>query len=322
LKPSAPDADFPPELQDIQSTKFQQGIANAITWVVKNPGDKVLSLPVSLMRLRLPNLKRVRFDSADVRLSRPNEHFQLNGYWSPASTHSKTCVMLIHGYYGGPRNMVSLAEKLNNKGYNVFMPELRAHGKRENHRESTIGVLEGGDILGAIRYLEQNYKKQTKNLHLLGHSMGAVSIMTLPACVSPADYQYLLTRVQKIILDSPYASRSSALNARAEKVYNNDWVQRHPRLRAYTQGICKAFIENMHQQAVREGFPDGISDVHPADIMSQYPDWLNKVVLLLHGQKDQSTPYSDGEKIHEKLVQMEARHQFISLPEADHVGKD
>jgi pimeloyl-ACP methyl ester carboxylesterase len=324
LKPksSASEDALPAELKNIKPTRLQRAIAGQIARLIKNPRPK--SLPAQLMRERLPHLKTVQFESIDVKSSNPKEHFKLNGYWSPAQNkNSNTCIVLVHGFSGSPRDFFTLAHRLNTNGYNVFMPELRAHGKRGKHRESTIGVLEGRDIVGALKHLDTDpaYQGKVDNIHMIGHSMGAASLMTLPGVIPQEDLAYVRKRVRTVILDSPYENRAATIQLRAKKVYNHPLV-RALRIQKFVQGICKAFIETMNEQAATEKFPGNDPNVRPAEIMNRYPAWRNKIKLHIHGDQDHETPLEDGRKIDRTFKEAGAEHPFVLLPDTDHVGRE
>ena len=83
-------------------------------------------------------------------------------------------VVLIHGYKSNNDNMMSYAEKYYKEGYNVLLPNNRAHGNSEGEY---IGMccLDKEDISCCIYLIVKNDPKSKRILH--GVSMGGATTM-------------------------------------------------------------------------------------------------------------------------------------------------
>jgi carboxylesterase len=90
-------------------------------------------------------------------------------------------VLLIHGYNGIPNDMYYLGERLNEEGYNVFIPRLPGHG---TNKEDFIN----SNWKDWIRYSYESYlnlKSQYDNVYIGGLSMGGVITAILASKFQP-----------------------------------------------------------------------------------------------------------------------------------------
>lgn len=91
---------------------------------------------------------------------------------SPSSTQPPT-IILLHGFLGNRKNNRSAGRELSKilKG-NVFIPDLRNHGKAFHSPRMNYKVL-SNDISDFIKLLKVNKKvSENSDIYLLGHSMG------------------------------------------------------------------------------------------------------------------------------------------------------
>lgn len=110
---------------------------------------------------------------------------------------SKKWVICMHGYRSfGQRDMAFVASKFSTQGYNIFVPDLRAHGK------STGDIIGMGwlDRLDLIKWIQEIIKMEPlAEIILFGGSMGAATVMMTSG-------EKLPNNVKGIISDCGYAN--------------------------------------------------------------------------------------------------------------------
>lgn len=121
---------------------------------------------------------------------------KLQGYVFEAKEATNKWVVVVHGYGGKKENMLDTACFFALEGYNVFMPDLRGHGKSEG-KYFGMGWLDRKDILGWIDYLVA--RDQEAEIILYGVSMGGATVMMVSGEDLPAN-------VKGIVEDCGYAT--------------------------------------------------------------------------------------------------------------------
>ena len=115
-------------------------------------------------------------------------------HFSPSD---KKWVICVHDYRSnGKTDMSYIGEKYAEKGFNVLIPDLRAHGKSEGEIIG-MGWLDRLDLIIWIRYILDEQPEASIILH--GSSMGATAIMM-------ASGEKLPEAVRGFILDSGFVS--------------------------------------------------------------------------------------------------------------------
>lgn len=95
---------------------------------------------------------------------------QLKGWFIPGT--KQGVIILLHGLGETGLSMSYQARMLNKNGYNVLMPDMRAHG--ESDGDTITGVLEVNDVLGALDYLTTRPDVDEEQVGILGVSFGAL----------------------------------------------------------------------------------------------------------------------------------------------------
>ena len=118
----------------------------------------------------------------------------LKGWWIRAE--SDRAVLLLHGK-AGCRNgfhsgVFDLGHWYHRRGYNVMMPDMRAHGE-SGGKYIYFGIREHADMLGWIQAIDPSYRFRWV-LH--GFSMGAVTALMM-ADRAPG-------RFRKVVADAPW----------------------------------------------------------------------------------------------------------------------
>ena len=273
----------------------------------------------------LPDLKEVNFKSGDG--------VQLKGYWLPAAKQTENrsrTVALGHGFYNNASTMIPMAQALSAKGYNVFMFDFRGHGKSSG-RPVSIGFYESKDWLGVTRYLKENQPQAAKDITLLGHSMGASSLLLMPKCLEKKDVDYMVQNVNRLILDSPYGQLNLHENPFVTQTHSIPWLNPQNSvlkgllkpIRSLMQVVGADFADAMNVYATKQlKMPTNFDGVFPAEVFKESP-LVSKPVFLTHGTVDKRTPFSQAENIKQVIAANEAsRVTFKPLERIDHIGND
>lgn len=290
-----------------------------LTWI---PNRFLHLFPYRLWQKVLPDLKNVDFLAAD--------QTQLKGYWLPAKRKdeaSQKTVVLAHGFFSNAGSMVSLAQKLRQQGHNVFMFDFRGHGRSAG--KTSIGFHEGKDLYGAVRFLKENYPEHAKDLTVLGHSMGASSILLAPKSLLQSQADYLALHINRMILDAPYAKLNLGKNPFITRTYQAPFLNPQNaflnRLVSPVRNLIQSFGDqfaahlNTYSKDVLK-LPQSFDELRPAEAFKGSA-LAQKPVLLLHGTKDGRTSFSQAEEIYRVVSQNQAdRFHFKPLEGADHIN--
>lgn len=119
-------------------------------------------------------------------------------------------IILVHGYCGDSKQMISYANKLYENNVNVLMIDLRGHGKSEGNYVS-FGIVDRHDIITWTNYLNSKYENCVIGLY--GISMGASAVMMSLGEALPKNVKY-------VIEDSGFASAHDILKYQFRKFYH------------------------------------------------------------------------------------------------------
>ena len=145
-------------------------------------------------QMKLENNKWLEENASDVYIE--SKKLRLHSYEVKAKKESKVWVIAVHGYTDSAYFMVGAAKQFLNYGYNVLMPDLRAHGKSEG-RYIGMGWPDRLDLMQWIDYLIATYGNI--KIILYGISMGAATVMMTSG-------ESLPSNVRAIIEDCGYTS--------------------------------------------------------------------------------------------------------------------
>jgi dipeptidyl aminopeptidase/acylaminoacyl peptidase len=98
----------------------------------------------------------------------------INAWWIEG-TRLET-VIVVHGFSSQPAAMLPNIDLLRRTGVNILAPTLRS-SPGPNARATSFGIRETGDVIGAVRYVEQRRAPRAAPLALLGTSMGAATVI-------------------------------------------------------------------------------------------------------------------------------------------------
>lgn len=143
---------------------------------------------------RIDNEKWLEENAKEVYIE--NKKVNLHSYEAKNQKESKIWVIAVHGYTDSASFMVDSAKRFLNYGYNVLMPDLRAHGKSDG-KYIGMGWPDRLDLMLWIDYLIATYGNI--KIILYGISMGAATVMM-------ASGEKLPSNVRMIIEDCGYTS--------------------------------------------------------------------------------------------------------------------
>jgi uncharacterized protein len=126
----------------------------------------------------------------------------IEAWYSRADSISIGTVILFHGLMGNKSLLIDQAREFRKRGYNVLMPDTRAHGNSSGSNTS-YGYYETEEVKLAYDYIKERGEKR---IYCWGISMGAVEVMK-----AVAEYDL---EVKGIMLEMPFGSLQSHVKAR------------------------------------------------------------------------------------------------------------
>ena len=209
-------------------------------------------------QMKIENNKWLEENASDVYIE--SKKLRLHSYEVKAEKESKVWVIAVHGYTDSAYFMVGAAKKFLHYGYNVLMPDLRAHGKSEG-KYIGMGWLDRLDLMQWIDYLIATYGNI--KIILYGISMGAATVMM-------ASGERLPSNVRAIIEDCGYTSVWDIFESELDKRFS---LPTFPVLNI-SNGVAK----------LKAGY-----DFKEASSVDQLKK-CQKPMLFIHGGKDDFVP--------------------------------
>ena len=239
-------------------------------------------------QMKIENEKWLKENANDVYIQ--NKKLNLYSAEIKNKKESKIWVIAVHGYTDSGYFMVPAAKRFLEYGYNVLIPDLRAHGKSDG-KYIGMGWKDRLDIMAWIDYLIATYGNI--KIILYGISMGAATVMMTSG-------EKLPSNVRMVIEDCGYTS------AWDEFAYELKYLFHMPTFPA----LYNANFITM----IRAGY-----SFKKASSIKQ----LKKSViptLFIHGDKDKFVPFDMLDKLYdaanckkEKLVIKDAGHAEAQL---------
>ncbi|TSC65675.1 MAG: alpha/beta hydrolase [Candidatus Berkelbacteria bacterium Gr01-1014_85] len=206
-------------------------------------------------------------------LSQAQDQMSLEGWFLPAS--STNVAIIAHGWGGNRETFLDLAQYLQRNGINVLTFDMRG-GTGQN----SYGQREAGDIAGAVRWLIDNKQFTSRNIVLIGNSMGGAASI---------DYAVNHPQIRGLILIS------SVIDLKHTKRY-------------YAQSLGLIFpAVYAAGVSLSERIFYGVSPTNPIKIF----DRLAMPVLVLHGVNDVKSPIADVYSLQKKAMQ-KVRFEIVS----------
>lgn len=196
-------------------------------------------------------------------------------------------VILIHGWKDNAERRMDSARFYYERGWNIFIPDLRSHGKSDG-KYVGMGVIERSDIIDWITLLTERYGRT--EVLLDGISMGAAT-----TCALTGDFD-LPVCVKAAISDSAYTSIWELVPSLMDPLPN--FIR--PLFRILTEIWCRIFAGYGFRQ------DEPVSKVRH----SKTP------TLFIHGEKDDFVPFYMGKKMYDACS---APKEYWAAPEAGHI---
>lgn len=234
-------------------------------------------------QMKIDNTKWLKENAKELYIE--DKKLQLHSYEVVNQKDSKIWVIAVHGYTDSAYFMVNAAKQFLKYGYNVLMPDLRAHGKSDG-KYIGMGWTDRLDLLKWIDYLIATYGNI--KIILYGISMGAATVMMTSG-------ENLPSNVRMAIEDCGYTSVWD------EFAYELKYLFHMPTFPALYNAN---FITK-----IRAGY-----SLKKASCIKQIKK--SKIpILFIHGDKDKFVPFSMLDKLYniatcpkEKLVIEGAGH--------------
>ena len=218
------------------------------------------------------------------------DHAKLSAWWIKSAKPNGNCVLVLHGITDSRASSMRFAPMLLNAGYDVLLPDSRAHGASEG-QFVTYGLLEKYDVLAWTEWMKQ---AGCANLYALGESLGA-SILIQSTEVQPV--------FSAIAAECSYADLQEAAEFR---------VRRMLRVPAALAAPVAGVIVGSGEFYAR--WVDGLDlkRVSPVKAIAR----ASTPILLIHGLSDSRTPFTDSQK----LARANPRNALWLVPNARHTG--
>ena len=194
--------------------------------------------------------------------------------------------LCMHGYRGSAvRDFSAMGQELMKMGYNVLIPDERAHWRSGGHT-ITYGIRERYDVLSWINYINERFGSD-RSLYLFGISMGAGTVLM-------ASGLYLPDNVKAISADCPFNVPKDIICHVSKKIgFDPSWAWPLIRLSALIYGHL-TFGTVSAAEAVKH---------------TKIP------ILIIHGEEDDFVPPYMSEEVQQANPAMVERYTF---PEANH----
>lgn len=203
--------------------------------------------------------------------------------------HSDKTVILLHGFMSDGDSMAGFAKMFFDLGYNVLLPDARAHG-RSSGKYIGYGWVEKEDILHWIKQImAQNGENQ--KIVVMGQSMGGATAMMVSGLQLPK-------QVKCFIEDCGYS------NAKDEITYQAKNAVKLPEM------LCKPIVEMVSGlNKLRNGF-----FLRDASSIKQLKK-NTRPFLFIHGAKDQVVP---SQMVYKNYAATSAPKELWVTPLAKH----
>jgi alpha-beta hydrolase superfamily lysophospholipase len=128
--------------------------------------------------------------------------------WTAAGRPERPAVVIVHGVGDGLESFLDMAGRFRERGHTVLLLDQRAQGGSEG-RHVTLGGREREDVRAALDHL-RGRGLASAGLVLIGHSMGAVSV--LRAAAGRSD-------VRAVVAEAPYDTYRDTVAQHARILY-------------------------------------------------------------------------------------------------------
>lgn len=214
-----------------------------------------------------------------------SDNLKLHSYEIKNTTPSNKWVITVHGYTSEGLKMSTYAKKYYDMGYNVLIPDLRAHGLSEGDYIG-MGWDDRLDIISWINYILA--KDANAEIVLHGVSMGA-------ATVSMTSGEDLPSNVKAIIADCGYTSVWEEFSYQLDDLFS---LPEFPIMN----------VSSLVAQ-IRAGY--SLSDASSIEQVKK----SKTPILYIHGDKDDFVPYFMMEELYNATS---SEKEMLTIKDAGH----
>lgn len=215
-----------------------------------------------------------------------NDGLKLYGTYYPGEG-SKRIAVCFHGYTGsGVQDYAGLAKFYIPKGFQMMVPDARAHGKSEG-KYIGFGCLDRFDVLSWLAYIEKRFGEDCEVI-LHGTSMGGATVLM-------ASGQKLPSSVKAIISDCAFTSAWNVFDSVLRTTYH---IPAYPVLKISNYMVKK-----------EAGY--GIDECNAADEVRK----ATVPILFIHGSDDTFVP---TKMCHELYANCASRKKKVIISGAGH----
>ncbi|MBN2866135.1 MAG: alpha/beta fold hydrolase [Thiotrichales bacterium] len=217
---------------------------------------------------------------------------QLSVWWLQAELPSDTTVVILHGWGANKSLLLPLAKPFHNKGYNVLLLDAHNHGDSQKRGVSTMPKF-AEDVTSAVDWLHQHQTNDSKQVVVVGHSVGAAAVL----------------------LAAAKGLKVNVVIAIASFVHPKLMMQRSLQKVAGVPGLVR-LISNYVQWVIGHQF----DDIAPLTSITK----LQQPTLLVHGSADSVIPMSDFHLLCEAKDKSEHNRNIacLEIADADHDSID
>lgn len=173
--------------------------------------------------------------------------------WLLKGAEGAPAVVLLHRYGGDRSWLFNLGVKINETtNFTILWPDLRGHGETPLIKSTSLGVREGDDLLGAIKYLRGLKTESQKTL--VGESLGVYGVeLGAYSALKAARNE---PQIKVLVLDSVVTSPTDLLNTAVSSCVGleNGLVQYSSRV------AMKAYMLGGYEDTNACEFAGGIKD--------------------------------------------------------------
>ncbi len=216
-----------------------------------------------------------------------NDGLKLHAWYLPAEKSTGRVAIVEHGYTSKALDSSSHAYFFHNQGFDVIMPDHRAHGDSEGDYVG-FGILDRYDCLSWINYVRERFGDDVRIL-LHGTSMGATTVLMATGLPDFPD------NVKAIISDCAFTSPHDVFAHILKRDYH----------------LSEFPVMNINSAMCRKKAGYGFNDYSTLTAMKS-----NKCpVLFIHGEDDNFVP---TEMVHENYAACQAPKEILVVKNAGH----
>lgn len=263
-----------------------------MAWALAHPPRMTDGKAAWVLRRLSPSDLGMAFEDLSFQVREPSgRRLQIAAWWIPHDNREGRCAMLIHGYADAKVGAIAWAPLWHGLGFNLIVPDLRAHGESEG-TVCTAGGLERFDLAQVLDQLRADKPQETRQIVLFGVSLGAAVAAATAAETSG---------IAAVVMDSPYADFRRAAMAHMDRA-----------------GAPGRFLQRLAIRLAEWLSKADYDSVRPADLIAG----LSCPVLLIESGKDSFIGAEDREGLHRAIAARPGGHrgsEIWTVPGVEHL---